>query len=200
MANSGKTAYYSIINTNKLLLFAAAIALVGLLYGWYNRDPAPTYAIYQQNKQMYRVPINSVDRPIMSRQAMLNLLSVAVTSAFTFDANNYRAVLPAVGKKYFTDDGAENFLNAMVQAGQTALVVKKQLIVSSVISNRPVILQEGFVAGDYSWRVQMPVIVTYQSASEVFQVHLFVTLIVQKVSTRDNPYGVAIDKFLTQKQ
>ncbi|MCK1862760.1 DotI/IcmL/TraM family protein, partial [Legionella pneumophila] len=43
--------------------------------------------------------------------------------------------------------------------------------------------------GRYSWRVQMPILVTYQSASEFTQQNNVVTMLITRVSTLNSPRG-----------
>ena len=46
-----------------------------------------------------------------------------------------------------------------------------------------IILQKGVLNGNFSWRVQMPILVTYQSASEFTQQNNVVTMLITRVST-----------------
>lgn len=50
--------------------------------------------------------------------------------------------------------------------------------------------------GVYTWLVQMPLLVTYQSASEFSQQNNIVTMRITRVSTLNSPRGIGIDQFV----
>ena len=75
-------------------------------------------------------------------------------------------------------------------------VKAKKLIVSAVATRAPVILQKGILNGRFAWRVQMPVLVTYQSASEFTQQSNVVTMLISRVSTLNSPRGIGISQFV----
>ena len=63
----------------------------------------------------------------------------------------------------------------------------------------PVILQKGPLAGRYAWRIQIPILITYQSASEFKQVNNVVTILVKRVSTRETPRGIGIAQYMVNR-
>ena len=70
------------------------------------------------------------------------------------------------------------------------------MIVSAVATKAPVILQKGILNGRFAWRVQMPLLVTFQSAVEFSQQQLVVTLLISRVSTLNSPRGIGISQFV----
>ncbi len=75
-------------------------------------------------------------------------------------------------------------------------VIQKQLIVSSVVAGAPVIANQGELNGQYLWRVQIPFLVTYESAENVTSSKYTVILTITKVPTEINPTGIGIEQFL----
>jgi intracellular multiplication protein IcmL len=75
-------------------------------------------------------------------------------------------------------------------------VLAKKLVVSAVATGAPVILQQGLLFGTYTWRVQLPVLVTYQSASEFSQQTVTITMLITRVSTLTTPKGIGIAQFI----
>ena len=75
-------------------------------------------------------------------------------------------------------------------------VKAKKLIVSAVATKAPVILQKGLLNGVYAWRVQMPLLVTYQSANEFSQQNNVVTILISRVPTLNSPRGIGIAQFI----
>lgn len=84
----------------------------------------------------------------------------------------------------------------MQQSNNLEAVKAKKLIVSAVATRAPIILQKGLLNGLYSWRIQMPILVTYQSASEFSQQNNVVTMLITRVSTLNSPRGIGIAQFV----
>ena len=77
----------------------------------------------------------------------------------------------------------------------------KQLVVSAVATGTPVITQEGVVDGRYSWNVQIPLLLSYQSSSETnFSQPVIVTMLITRVPVLNNPRGIAIAQFYASSQ
>ena len=70
------------------------------------------------------------------------------------------------------------------------------MVASSVATGAPVILDQGVINGRYAWKVQMPLLVTYQSSTEQIQQSLIITMVVSRVPTVDMPRGIAIVSFV----
>jgi intracellular multiplication protein IcmL len=65
-----------------------------------------------------------------------------------------------------------------------------------VATRAPIILEKGMLSGRYSWRVQMPILVTYQSASEFTQQNIVVTMLITRISTIESPRGIGIAQII----
>ena len=84
----------------------------------------------------------------------------------------------------------------MQESNNLDAVKAKKLIVSAVATRAPIILQKGILNSRYSWRVQMPILVTYQSASEFSQQNNVVTMLITRVPTLNSPRGIGIAQFV----
>ena len=73
-------------------------------------------------------------------------------------------------------------------------VTKRQLIVNAVPGGAPVILNQGILDGRYAWRVQMPLLVTYRSSSDVYHNTWIVTMVITRVSAATHERGIAINQ------
>ena len=78
-------------------------------------------------------------------------------------------------------------------------VINKKLFVTAQAVGQPIILSEGIVNGQYAWKVQVQVLLTYKLASEAAagqsQQSLKVTIIVVRIPDLDNPDEIAINNF-----
>ncbi|HAF87634.1 MAG: type IV secretion protein DotI [Legionellaceae bacterium] len=166
-----------------------AIMLIYLM----SHPPAPKYFATSINGRI--TPLFPLTEPNQSDSAILQWANQAAIAAFTYNFVNYRDELQA-SSGFFTADGWNQFLTALQQSNNLEAVKAKKLIVSAVATRAPIILQKGLLNGRYSWRIQMPLLVTYQSASEFSQQNNVVTMLVTRVSTLNSPRGIGITQFV----
>lgn len=155
--------------------------------------PAPKYFATSINGRI--TPLFALNEPNQSDSAVLQWANQAAIAAFTYNFVNYRSELQA-SSGFFTADGWDQFLNALKQSNNLEAVKAKKLIVSAVATRAPVILQKGVLNGRFAWRVQMPLLITYQSASEFSQQSNVVTMLISRVSTLNSPRGIGIAQFV----
>lgn len=155
--------------------------------------PLPKYFATSINGRI--TPLFPLNEPNQSDSAVLQWANQAAIAAFTYNFVNYRDELQA-SSGFFTPQGWDQFLSALQQSNNLDAVKAKKLIVSAVATRAPVILQKGVLSGRYSWRVQMPILVTYQSASEFTQQNNVVTLLITRISTLNSPRGIGISQFV----
>lgn len=167
--------------------------LGGVLGYLITHPPEPRYFATSINGRI--TPLFPLNEPNQSDSAVLQWANQAAIAAFTYNFVNYRDELQA-SSGFFTADGWDQFLTALQQSNNLDAVKAKKLIVSAVATRAPIILQKGILNGSYSWRVQMPILVTYQSASEFTQQNNVVTLLITRISTLNSPRGIGISQFV----
>lgn len=176
-----------------LVSIVANIILALMLVYIITHPPAPKYFATSINGRI--TPLFPLNEPNQSDSAVLQWANQAAIAAFTYNFVNYRDELQA-SSGFFTAEGWDQFLNALQQSNNLDAVKAKKLIVSAVATRAPIILQKGVLNGNYSWRVQMPILVTYQSASEFTQQNNVVTMLITRVSTLNSPRGIGISQFV----
>jgi intracellular multiplication protein IcmL len=176
-----------------LLSILCNFILAGLLTYMITHPPAPKYFATSIHGRI--TPLVPLDEPNQSDSAVLQWANQAAIAAFSYNFVNYRTELQA-SSGFFTAEGWDQFLRALEESNNLVAVKAKKLIVSAVATKAPVILQKGVLNGRYSWRVQMPVLVTYQSASEFSQQNNVVTVLISRVSTLNSPRGIGISQFV----
>lgn len=176
-----------------LIAILVNVSLIFLLIYIITHPPAPKYFATTINGRI--TPLFPLDEPNQSDSAVLQWANQAAIAAFTYNFVNYRDELQA-SSGFFTAEGWSQFLDALQQSNNLDAVKAKKLVVSAVATRAPVILQKGILNGRYSWRVQMPVLVTYQSASEFTQQNNVVTMLITRVSTLNSPRGIGIAQFV----
>lgn len=176
-----------------LIAFIVNFILAGLLVYIITHPPLPQYFATSINGRI--TPLLPLNEPNQSDSAVLQWANQAAIAAFTYNFVNYRDELQA-SSGFFTADGWTQFLTALQQSNNLDAVKAKKLIVSAVATRAPIILQKGILNGRFSWRIQMPILVTYQSASEFSQQNNVVTMLVTRVSTLNSPRGIGISQFV----
>lgn len=169
------------------------ILLIGALIYIVNNPPAPKYfATFNDGRLVPLIPLNT---PNVSQAAILQWANTAVVAVNTYDFFNYRQQLQSASQ-YFTDEGWQAYLNVLRLSRNLNAVVEKKLVVSAVATRAPVLLRSGLVDGVYTWVVQIPIQVTYQSASEYNQQSQIVTVMIKRISTLVNPDGIGITNYI----
>jgi intracellular multiplication protein IcmL len=176
-----------------LLAFLIVFILISALVYVITHPPAPKYFATDSTGRI--VPLIPLDQPNLSTPALLQWANIAAVAAFTFDFVNYRQQLQAASE-YFTPPGWEAYMQAVQSSNNLGAVIEKKLTVSAVATGAPVVLQQGILNGRYSWKVQIPLLVTYQSANQISQQNLVATLFIARVSTLNSAQGVGIAQFI----
>lgn len=140
------------------------------------------------------IPLPSLSEPVVTNTYILEWASTATRAAFTLDFVNYKSQLDKASVN-FTRGGWRAFSNALDSSGLLALVQDKKLLMNAVVSGQPIIRFQGVVSGRYIWRIQMPILVSYGSASEEKQKSLSVMMIVSRVPVLDTAAGLQITDF-----
>jgi intracellular multiplication protein IcmL len=171
----------------------AILILVGALAYVVTHPPAPRYFATDSTGRI--VPLVPLDQPNLSTPSILQWANSAAVAAFSYNFVNYRQQLQAASE-FFTPEGWQAFLNSLTASNNLQAVTSKKLVVSAVATGAPVVLQQGVLNGQYSWRVQMPLLVTYQSVEQVSQQSLIVNMLITRVSTLTSVRGIGIAQFV----
>ncbi len=131
----------------------------------------------------------------MSSADILNFAARAVTNSLTYSFDNYRAQFQESQKFFSQPDGWNSFVDAVAKSKALDLV-KNGRFNSMATASTPVIVRQGpNASGSYEWIVQLPIRITYQSASEITGQSNIVTVRLTRLPTYESPYGIAISQF-----
>lgn len=181
-----------------LLLLFTIVALIGFSAFLYTTRPTPQYfATTPDGKLIDMIPL---DQPNLQTNTLLQWATTAATSAYNFNFVNYKQALQEVGQ-YFTQPGYESFLKALKASNNLEAVKVKKLVVSAVPTGTPVILKKGVIksTNQFGWEVQMPMLISYQSANDLLKQDILVTLLIVRISTLESPDGVGIERFIVEE-
>lgn len=184
---------------HRLVLFALLVsvvlnaALVGAFGYIVTHPPAPQYFATTINGRI--TPLIPLDQPNMPPSTLLQWANAAATAAYTYNFVNYRQELQSASE-FFTPDGWREFLNALTSSTNLNAVIEKKLVVNAVATGAPVILDQGVINGTYTWTIQMPMLVVYQSVSQVARQNVMVKMVIQRISTLNSARGIGISSFV----
>ena len=177
-----------------MVLLVVVVALVGVVFYQIANRPEPKYFATTVDGRIMQ--LFSLSEAMLSPGELLQWAHGASVSAYTYNFVNYRDAMQQL-QNQFTADGWRYYEDALRTARTLEMVIAKKLVVSAVATGTPVILDQAVVSGRYSWKVQIPLLVTYQSPNEQTQQAMIVTMIVSRVPTVDMPKGIAIVSFVS---
>jgi intracellular multiplication protein IcmL len=140
------------------------------------------------------IPLPSLSEPIVTNTYILDWASTATRAAFNLDFLNYQKQLDKASVN-FTSSGWRAFSKALDDSKLLATVQDKKLMMDSVVSGQPIIRFQGVLNGRYIWRIQMPILISYGSASEQQQKAMSIMMIVSRVPVLDTATGLQITDF-----
>jgi len=184
---------YRKVVTALLISFVVMLVLASALLYIVSHPPAPRYFASTNDGRI--IPLIPFDQPNLSNSALLEWANTAATAAYSYNFVNYRQALQQAAD-YFTPEGKQTFFNAIKSSNNLQAVIAKKLIVSSVATGVPVVLEQGLLAGRYTWKIQIPLLITFQSASQFSQQSVTVTMLIVRVSPLESPNGIGIAQFI----
>lgn len=179
----------------KLLLIMSLVMVILVLTMAYlfTHRPEPKYfATTQSGRVLQLVPLSA---PMLSTEALLSWASQVAMGSYTYNFANYRQKMQ-MQENNFTSDAWQQFLVQLKDSGNLQAVDQRKINVSAVVSGAPVVVYQGMLDGRYAWKVQVPLLVTFVSASDRFQKNYMVTMVIVRVSTVQNQNGVAVAQFI----
>ncbi len=120
--------------------------------------PKPAY--YPTTTTGRVIPLQSLDIPVVTNTYLLQWAALATRVVYNLDFENYTKQLDNESS-YFTPAGWNSLMNAMKSSGAIDSLKNNKLFMAGIVNGPAVILDQEMVHGCYSWRVQLPLLVTY---------------------------------------
>lgn len=177
-----------------IALVVAIFLMLGMLFVvLYQLSHRPLPVFYATNQEG-RIRLVPYFEPNLLPSTLLQWASKATVAAYTFDFVNYNRQI-AQARPYFTSAGWDDYQRSISNLIST--ITKNQLFVNGVVSGPPIIVNQGDLEGrGYLWRLQLPFLVTYQSAETLQKQSFTVILTIKKIPTTENPSALGIDQFV----
>lgn len=177
-----------------LLLWLLIMALAqATLLGYMNwSQPKPRY--FASTKTGRLVPLHPLSEPVLTDHYLLQWASQVARLAYNVGFVHFNKDIDRA-KVYFSPDAWQEFLKSIDSSGFKNIVVGRKLQASAVVSGAPVILNRAIIGGRFTWRVQMPVLVTFESANQRTQRRYIVTMDIQRVPVLIATQGIRVMDF-----
>lgn len=172
----------------------ALITLLSVSMAWsaFTSKPEPRYFATREDGGI--VPLVAVSQPFLSNGQVTNFAVEAVTRAMTMDFKNWRDDLNEASGYFQRPDGWSNFLKALEASGTLDFVRNKRLV-SNAVANGATIVKSGVnEKGHYSWIVQIPLTITFESASERSRENVLAEVVVSRLPTWESSRAVGITR------
>ena len=149
---------------------------------------------------MWKVKLNQsrlLINLVQGANEVLSWIARSVTQAYTFSFANYREELQAA-RSNFTPDGWKGFEKALVDSGNLQKIIDSKFVTTAVPRGAPVLLNEGIIAGHYAYRIEVPIVVTYQAGSTKANQDLLIRVIAIRRSELEHPMGLGIAQIVAE--
>lgn len=160
--------------------------------------PHPVY--FAQTTDNRLMPMPPLNEPYITNEGILSWAVETVIKTFSLDFNHWQQDLMEVQPQFTPGAFAE--LAKSLKAAQTVdLVVSKRLSMTTINTQAPIIAARGINQhGRYAWRLNFPVLITYESSQGVVNVQkLMAHVTIERVSTLDNVRGIQISQLLLKQ-
>lgn len=184
-----KNGFRSVLLVAATLAAALAIALV-IIVSLINRNQEPRY--FQTNPAGQLVEMAPTNIPYVRVEQVLGFTETVGRKIFTLNFKDYRAQLEAV-RENFTADGYDNYRQALQTSGMLDYIIQNRVISSVALEGPPVLIAEGIAGTVYGWKIQIPVLLTYDSGNKKTPpLRQLLTITVVRTPTWENPRGIAV--------
>ncbi len=174
-----------------ILLLSIVINILMTIVALYNiLHPAPAQFIVTSADGRL-IPVSPLSQPVKSTPQILAWANMAASRINSYDFVNFRSQLQDASS-YFTAEGWRSYQRAFADTGNLNYVRTNKLVATAVATGAPVVLQQGLVSGMYTWKIQLPLLVKYQSATLSKNIPTIVTMLIQRTSIEENPSGIGI--------
>lgn len=180
-----------------LCLVAALCASLGVVAILLLNQPKPRY--FAATPDLRLAPMIPLDQPLLTQDGLLTWASNAITGAMSLNFLEWREKLESI-RPHFEDEAFKSFLASLKSSGILEMIQDKRLSASAVATRAPVIIASGLVGGRATWKIEFPLIVSYESSQGVESTQkLLATVLVCRASTAKTPRGVVIQQVVLKR-
>ena len=161
-------------------------------------QPKPRY--FAATPDLRLAPMVPLDQPLLTQDGLLTWAANAITGAMSLNFLEWRGKLESI-RPHFEDEAFKSFLASLKSSGILEMIQEKRISASAVATRAPVIIASGLVGGRATWKIEFPLIVSYESSQGVESTQkLLATVLVCRASTAKTPRGVVIQQVVLKRE
>lgn len=182
-------------NVLRLVVFEslAIVVLLGIVFYRVN-DVRPQDRYFAENADGSVRRMVGLAQPNMSQDAIVTWAGAATSRIMTFGFDDIDASM-AAAKKDFTPEGWKSFSEKLKNSSLLRALMANQQLLTSVPLQTPTLVSEGLWNGQYTWMVNVNLVMTTRAGPLEVVNRAAVRLIIVKMPTADNPMGIGIKAF-----
>ena len=179
-----------LMKLNVLLVLSAA-ALSGVFF-YQSVKPAQVH-YFGSTTTGEQTTLNALSDPVITNSLITQWASMTSKKIYSLSLNEYADQTAAL-KPYFTSAGWSSYQKALSDSGLLDAVKNQKLEVNAVTTNDPVIEKSGVKAGVRYWVVEMPILISFESANEVAPQHMVISMTVVRSKDIKAPSGLQVKR------
>ena len=185
--------YFTFFITIFLLFVVVVLFCIAYYFAFY--PSKPQYFATTADGRMIRV--HQLSDPVVPDDFVLQWTADAVSKAFDMDFIHWREQLQSASNN-FTPDGWQYFINALESTNDLKTLVNLQMVSSGKVLSAPQVIQKAIIDGHYAWKIKMPILLTFTSASNVINQPMDIVVIVLREPVQYYPQKIAINNIFSQ--
>ena len=184
----------ALLRRSFLIQTVLAVGIVALVADrvWLGHHPPQPKFFYTDGKGT-PYEIQPLDAPVMAEADLLTWTTRSIVSAYTVNFKEYRDQLSR-SAAHFTVRGWNSFGTAFIQTGNFDQLKRARLVATAVPERAATIRERAVIGSVLTYRIELPLLVTYENENTTVPQHLLVTVLVVRAIETQHPDGIAIDQ------
>jgi intracellular multiplication protein IcmL len=185
----------------KKLYIAAVVTVVGILI----QSIIAFFGFTAKNERVYiatdkngsLITLTPLGQPNQKNEVVAQWMQNALVDTFSFNFTNLQTRLNETTMKWFTANGANQFLKEMRDSGHFEVVQEGRMILSLTLDSTPILVSYGPGEADkYTWILQADAVLTFRTQSKEYSKKVRFTVNVERRSILENADGLGISKIV----
>lgn len=184
----------ALLRRSFLVQSVLAAGIVGLVADriWISHHPPQPKFFYTDGKGT-PYEIQPLDAPVMAEADLLIWTTRSIVAAYTVNFSEYRDQLSRAAA-HFTIRGWNSFGAAFIRTGNFEKLKTARLVATAVPEKAATIRERAVIGGVLTYKIELPLLVTYENENNSPSQHLLVTVLVVRAIETRHPDGIAIDQ------
>lgn len=137
------------------------------------------------------VPIYAYSEPVLTDHYIRSWATLASRSVLNLSFSSYQDQLKKASV-YFEPEAFAILSKSLSDKGYLKNLTDSKLIMRSYVNDTVVIVWQGLESGQFVWKVQLPITISYEGASSNVTRSIVVKMTIVRVPTADNPHAILI--------